>query len=165
MSPTNRTNLHAMIEGALCIALAIILSFIKILKMPQGGSITLEMMPLLFFAYRQGFRWGIIAGTLFGFLLFLTGGYFVHPLQFLLDYPIAFAAMGFAGLFPKHHIIGALLAGSIRLFCHTLAGVVFFAAYAPIGQNIWLYSFIYNATFLIPSLGLSTFVAWVLWKK
>jgi thiamine transporter len=75
------------------------------------------------------------------------------------------AAMGLGGIFSKHKLLSSLIAGSLRLFCHTLAGVIFFASYAPIGENVWIYSLIYNATFLVPSLALSAFIALILWRK
>lgn len=154
-----------LVEGALCLALSLILSSLKIFTMPQGGSITLEMLPLLFFAFRRGLKWGLLVGLLSGFLQIFFGGYIFHPLQALLDYPLAMAAMGLGGLFKNQKLLSALLAGFFRLFCHTLAGVIFFASYAPIGENVWLYSFVYNATFMIPSLLLSALVALLLWKK
>lgn len=156
---------QALVEGALCIALSVILSSFKIFRMPQGGSITLEMLPLLFFAYRRGAKWGIAAGGLSGFLQIMFGGFFAHPIQVLLDYPIALGCMGLGGLFKNHKIFSTILAGTGRLLCHVLSGVVFFSTYAPIGQNIWLYSLIYNATFLLPSLAISMMIAWILWKK
>lgn len=156
---------QALVEGALCIALSVILSSFKIFRMPQGGSITLEMLPLLFFAYRRGAAWGITAGGVSGFFQLIFDGFFFHPLQVLLDYPMAMACMGLGGLFKQHKVFSTFLAGTGRLFCHILSGVVFFSSYAPIGQNVWLYSLIYNATFLIPSLVLSMTLSWILWKK
>ena len=154
-----------LVEGALCLALSLILSSIKIFTLPQGGSITLEMVPLLFFAFRRGPKGGIFVGLLSGLLQIFLGGYIFHPLQALLDYPLAMAAMGLGGIFSKHKLLSSLIAGSLRLFCHTLAGVIFFASYAPIGENVWTYSLIYNATFLVPSLALSAFIALILWRK
>lgn len=164
-NPRASLKTQALVEGALCIALCVILSSFKIFRMPQGGSITLEMLPLLFFAYRRGVKWGIAAGVLSGFLQIMFGGFFAHPIQVLLDYPIALGCMGLGGLSKNHKIIGTCLAGAVRLLCHILSGVIFFSSYAPIGQNIWLYSFVYNTTFLFPSLLISMTLAWMLWKK
>jgi thiamine transporter len=49
--------------------------------------------------------------------------------------------------------------------CHVLSGVIFFASYAPEGQNVWIYSLVYNASFMAPSVIITAVVAWVLWKK
>ncbi len=156
---------RALVEGALCVALSVVLSYLKVFKMPQGGSITLEMAPLFFFAYRHGFKWGISAGALSGLLQMLFGGYIYHPVQAILDYPLAFACTGLAGAFGPHFLIGTAAAGFARFVCHVLSGVIFFASYAPAGQNPWIYSSIYNAGYMIPDLILCGGAAWILWKK
>lgn len=152
-------------EGALCVSLSVVLSYLKVFKMPQGGSITLEMAPLIFFAYRHGFKWGISAGALSGLFQMLFGGAVYHPLQAILDYPAAFACVGFAGAFGRHFVIASIVGGALRLLCHVVSGAVFFGSYAPAGQNPWLYSTIYNLTYMIPALIISGSVAWLLWKK
>lgn len=154
-----------LVEGALCVALSVVLSNLRIFTLPQGGSITLEMAPLLFFAYRHGFKWGIGVGALSGLFQLIFGGYIVHPLQAVLDYPLAFAAMGIEGLFQRRPIWGIFIAGLSRLLCHVLSGVVFFSSYVPEGQNVWLYSILYNGGYMVPSLVLSGFAAWLLWKR
>ncbi len=150
---------RALTEGAVAAALSLVLSNLKLFALPQGGSVTLEMAPLLAFALLRGPRAGIAAGTLSGLLQLFFGGYVVHPLQALLDYPVAFGAVGLAGLFRgdglPRQIAGLLLGGGTRLLCHVLSGVVFFASFAPQGTNVWLYSLSYNGTFLAPSLILS----------
>ena len=161
-----RSEVRILVESSLCIALYLILSAFKLFQMPQGGSITLGMVPLFIFAYRWGAKWGIIAGSVSGILHFLLiGGFFVHPLQIFLDVPLASGMIGLAGLFKNHKIIGILIAGGLRFSCHVLSGVIFFAEYAPIGQNIWIYSAIYNATYLLPSLIVCGIVSLILLKK
>ena len=158
MSPKTRV----LAEAAVTAALSLVLSSLKLFSLPQGGSVTLEMAPLLAFALLRGPRAGMAAGALSGLLQLLFGGYVVHPLQALLDYPGAFGALGLAGYLrdtPARQIGGILLGGSTRLLCHLLSGVVFFASFAPKGVNVWLYSLTYNATFLLPSLVLSGLVA------
>lgn len=154
-----------LVESSLCIALVLILSTIKLFRLPQGGSITLEMLPLLVLSMRWGVKWGVLSGIVAGTLQIAFGGFFVHPLQVLLDYPIALGAIGLSGIWKNHLIAGSLFAGGVRLFCHVLSGVIFFAAYAPPTENIWIYSFIYNLMFFLPSLLLSTLLAWLLIKK
>lgn len=157
-----------LVEGALCVALTLVLSHLKVFRMPQGGSITLEMAPLLFYAYRRGSKWGMSAGALSGFLQMLLGGYIVHPLQAALDYPLAFAAVGMAG-FAKNADYSVILytfcAGAARFLCHVASGAAFFGSYAPAGKNPWVYSAAYNATFMIPSLIICGVVAFLLWRK
>ncbi|MDR1944260.1 MAG: energy-coupled thiamine transporter ThiT [Synergistaceae bacterium] len=153
------------VEGALCVALAVVFSYFKMFSMPQGGSVTLEMAPLLFFSYRHGFKWGAAAGMMTGFLLMLFGGYVTHPVQAALDYPLAFACLGIAGFFRARPALGAVVSGIARLVCHVLSGVIFFASYAPEGQNPWAYSTVYNVSYMVPSLLLSGVLAFALWKK
>ncbi len=154
-----------LIESALCVALSVVLSYFKLLRMPQGGSVTLEMAPLLFLAYRHGFKWGIAAGAMSGLIQLLFGGYVVHPAQAILDYPLAFGCVGIAGLFGEKALLGTIVAGFSRFLCHVVSGAIFFAKYAPEGQNPWIYSIVYNATFIIPALILSAITALILWKR
>ena len=159
---------RVLVEGALCVALSVVFSGLKLFSMPQGGSITLEMAPLFFFAYKYGFGWGFAAGAIAGGFQIIFGGYVVHPIQAFLDYPAAFASIGIAGVFgqsTKEIIAGTLIASVARLVCHVMSGVIFFASYAPEGTNVWLCSFIYNVTFLVPAILISAALALTLWKK
>ncbi|MDR2780334.1 MAG: energy-coupled thiamine transporter ThiT [Synergistaceae bacterium] len=162
----NRT--RALVEGALCVALSVVFSNFKLFSLPQGGSVTLEMAPLLYFSYKYGYKWGVPAGAMSGLLQMLMGGYVAHPAQAVLDYPAAFACMGIGGVFGqsgKGAAAGTALAAIARMACHVLSGVIFFASYAPEGQNVWIYSLVYNASFMTPSIIITAVVAWVLWKK
>jgi thiamine transporter len=159
---------RALVEGALCVALSVVFSGFKLFSMPQGGSVTMEMAPILYFSYKYGYKWGVPAGAMSGLLQMLFGGYVAHPVQAVLDYPIAFACIGVGGVFGgsgKGAAAGAVLAAIARLACHVLSGAVFFAAYAPEGQNVWIYSLIYNASFMVPSIVLTAAAAWILRKK
>ena len=85
--------------AALSIALAFVLSYVKLFRMPNSGSVTLaSMLPLMLFSAAYGVGPGLLAGAAYGLLQYVQGGYFVHPIQFLLDYPIAFALIGLAGV-------------------------------------------------------------------
>ncbi|VDG19558.1 Substrate-specific component ThiT of thiamin ECF transporter [Lactobacillus acidipiscis] [Lactiplantibacillus mudanjiangensis] len=153
-------------ETAIGAALAIILSYIIIFRAPQGGSISLVMVPILWVALKNGLWAGVLCGVVTGSVTFMFGGFFMAPLQVLCDYVLAFGAIGVAGAFSKsflvavgQHRIGrvngeiilsGVLAGVLRLFFHTLAGIVFYSAYAPKGQPVWLYSITYNSLYVIP---------------
>jgi thiamine transporter len=169
---------RAIAEIGVAIALAAVLSWLAQsfpLRMPQGGSFGLEMLPVLFIAIRRGVVPGIVAGGLFG-LLQLTGiagtPYIYHPLQALLDYPLAFAALGLAGLVPVgsmedvHNLprlIAAVTVGAgARLVLHFLSGLIFFAAYAPGWEAPWLYSITYNLLYLLPSAIVTAICLWPL---
>ncbi|GAV23988.1 energy-coupled thiamine transporter ThiT [Carboxydothermus pertinax] len=150
-------NLRMVTRGGLALALGVVLSLIKIWQMPQGGSVTLlSMLPVIYFAYTEGLLPGILVGVLYGLVQYLIEPYFAHPLQFLLDYPVAFGALGLAGLFAnKSPYPGVVLAILGRFLSHLVSGAVFFASYAPKGQNPWVYSAIYNGSYLLPELFLT----------
>lgn len=135
-------------------ALAMVTSFIKLADLPFGGSITLfSMMFICLIGYIYGTRTGLITGLAYGILQFITGPYIYAPLQVLLDYPLAFGALGFAGVFSakKHGLISGYLLGVFgRYICHVISGYVFFAVYAPENINPFLYTLGYNAAYIVP---------------
>lgn len=142
--------------GGMCVALSFILSYIKLFEMPQGGSITLvSMLPVILFAFVCGPTAGIIAGLAYGFLQFFQDAYAANWISILLDYPLAFAWLGFAGILPKaikplelRFSLGILIAILGRFCMHLLSGAIFFGEYAPDGMNPWIYSSVYNAGYL-----------------
>lgn len=142
--------LKILVEGALSIALAVVLSYFKLFSMPQGGSVSLTLLPLLVFSFRSGWRYGIFVGAVTGLLRLMLGGYVVHPLQALLDYPVASGLVALAGFFPGKKWLGVLCACFANFTAAVLSGVVFFASYAPAGTNVWLYSILYNGSSLLP---------------
>lgn len=138
-----------LVQGALCIALAFVLSYIKLFSMPTGGSITLfSMLPIFVFAWMYGPTAGLLAGFAYSLLQVVQSAYIVHPAQFVLDYFISFTVLGVAGFFPKSLALGAGIGGLCRMICGIISGVVFFASYAKdYGySNAWAYSFMYNLT-------------------
>ncbi|MBM3450052.1 MAG: energy-coupled thiamine transporter ThiT [Armatimonadetes bacterium] len=150
-------------EIAVAVALSVVLGLVRIYHLPQGGSITAgSMVPIFLVAMRWGGRRGLVAGMLTGFANFLLAPTFVHPLQFLLDYPIAFAALGLAGFTGNRPALGVVVGGAARLFCHFLSGVVFFAAYAPKGTSPYLYSAVYNSSYMLPEIVTSVFLTLLL---
>lgn len=170
---SNRVRLLA--EIAVAAALSTVLSFITIWRMPQGGSVNLEMLPILFIAFRWGGVPGIITGLVHGMLQLVTGPYIVHPAQLILDYPLAYMLLGLAGFIPVFTSAGKIKAfsltaalivgGGARLLAHIFSGVIFFAHLAPEGQNPWIYSFIYNISHLLPALVISAVVIVILFKQ
>ena len=151
---------RTLVYGALCVALSFLLSYLKLFEMPQGGSLTLcSMLPLAFYANRFGVKNGMIAGAAMGFLQLLQNAYVVHWAQLLLDYPIAFAMIGLAGLFPESLPLGILVGGLGRIASSTISGGIFFAEYAWAGWNPWVYSVAYNIIALLPDAVLCIIVA------
>lgn len=134
-------------------ALAIVLGMVgKVLplQLPQGGSITLETLPIFFMAFWGGWRLGVLTGLLDGVLQLFLGAFIFHPIQVILDYPLPFAVLGLAGFWPQHIRLGILGVSLIRWVLHWVSGMVFFAEYAPEGTPVWLYSALYNGSFVLP---------------
>jgi len=156
---------RTMVEGALCVALSVALSMFKLFKMPQGGSVSMTTLPLLIFALRNGCFAGASAGFTAGIIRLFLGAYIVHPLQALLDYPVALAAIGLAGIFQRNIYLGVVTGMAGCLISYTLSGVIFFASYAPEGTNALLYSIIYNATFLVPEMLIDIILIRLLWSR
>lgn len=141
--------------------------YLPFLHLPQGGSITLaSMVPLLWFALRRGPRWGIEAGIVYGMvhILYISGELSL-PTQILLDYPLAFGALGLAGFFKTRPVIGVGIATLGRFICHFISGVIFFGQYAWEGWNVYAYSATYNATYLVPEFVVSAIIVFILLKR
>ena len=140
-----------LINVALMLALTIVLHQLRLFHMPQGGSITLgAMVPLLFLTYRYGAGIGCLAGFLYGMINLMQDAFIVHPLQVLFDYPLPYMALAIAAAVPGRLYVGAALAFSARFLCHYISGVVFFGSYAPPDMSPYLYSLVFNATYLVP---------------
>lgn len=140
-----------LINVALMLALTIVLHQLRIFHMPQGGSVTLgAMVPLLFLTYRYGAGIGCLAGFLYGMINLMQDAFIVHPLQVLFDYPLPYMALAIAAAVPGRIYLGAALAFTMRFLCHYISGVVFFGSYAPPDTSPYLYSLVFNATYLVP---------------
>lgn len=140
--------------------------YLPFLHLPQGGSITLgSMVPLLWFALRRGPRWGIEAGIVYGLVHLVLWGEIYYPTQIVLDYPLAFGALGLAGAFRSQPMIGVTVGIIARFVCHFLSGVIFFGEYAWAGWNVYAYSAAYNATYLIPEFIISAVIVYLLLKR
>lgn len=141
---------------AICIALATVTSFIKFGSLPFGGSVTLlSMCFITMTGYFFGARAGILSGIAYGVLQFILGPYFYTPVQVLLDYPLAFGALGLSGFFcnKKYGLVTGYIVGVIgRYIMHVISGYVFFAANAPKNMNPFVYTLGYNLTYILPEL-------------
>jgi thiamine transporter len=124
--------------------------------LPQGGSINLGMVPIFWLALRRGPKIGVFAGAVLGVVDLAIEPFVVNPAQFILDYPLAFACLGLAGFFRKPAgvgpIIGVIVGGTGRFLSHFVSGAIYFPNYAPVGMSPILYSAIYNATYMVPSI-------------
>ena len=157
--------LRCLCEGAVCVALSLVLSYLKI---PigagfggWGGSIDLVMIPLIVYAVHWGLGWGLGAGLVFGTLkFFLAGGAAVNWQSMLLDYSVAYMFVGFAGLMRRKRFglpMGALLGCIGRFVIHFISGVTVYAILVPteilglLTGSAALYSLLYNGTYMLPN--------------
>ena len=147
------------------IALSTVLSFVKFFSLPEGGSVTAgSMVPILWFSLRRGAKVGCTAGAIYGLVQLIFEPYVYNPVQVLLDYPIAFGALGLAGLFKKYHVFGTAVGIAGRFVAHFLSGIIFFWTYAPEGMSPIVYSAIYNGGYLGIELVISAVVIYLLSK-
>lgn len=157
-----------MTECAGIVALSVLCSFIKVWEMPQGGSVSLVMVPLFVMAYRRGAGAGMVTGVIYGAISMIYAGVIYHPLSILLDYLLAFGLVGIAGFFKKNTlgiILGTTVGVTGRFLSSLVSGAVLFAEAAPEGQNPWVYSLGYQATYLIPELFIAVVVMLLIYKK
>ena len=160
----NKTHLRirALCEGAILIAIAQILGYIKLFPMwPNGGSITLAAFPIALYAVRWGVGKGLLAGFVFGILQLLMDEAYAWGWQsMLLDYLVAFTPLGLAGLFKGKAwgIFPGILLGNLgRFIVHYISGVTIYRIYEPteipgIGtfDGAELYSLVYNGSYMLP---------------
>lgn len=138
--------------SSLLIAVAYVLSFVKILHLPFGGSITaFSMLFVGLPAYFFGVRYGFMASIIYSFLHLIIDPYIVHPFQVFLDYILPFSCFGVIGFFRNKNNglqIGYVLACFIRFFSSSLSGYIFFSEYAPEAWNPLIYTVVYNASYV-----------------
>lgn len=160
--------LHITAEAAIMIALAVILSFVKIWSMPQGGSVSLTMLPLFLLSFRRGPAVGVLSGIIYGAVSMLFDGIIYHPLSILLDYILAYGVLGISGFFKKNPlgiVLGTTFGSALRFLCSFLSGAVLFAEYAPKGQNPFVYSLIYNLSYILPETLICIVALFFLFKR
>ncbi len=144
---------------AIFTALATVLSTIVVYVMPQGGSITLaSMVPIIWLALRRGPKVGLVTAVIYGAIQFALMPYAIDPIQVILDYILAFGVLGLAGFFPKYPVLGATVGVSLRFVMSFISGVVYWAPiYAP-NLNPYVYSAVYNGSYMLPELVITVFV-------
>ncbi len=138
--------------SALCLALAFVLSNIKLFKAPMGGSVTIfSMFFVTYIGYLYGPRVSLSAAFAYGLLQMIVDPYIISVPQMLCDYVLAFTALGLSGFFhnTKYGMYKGYIAGVLgRYVFAVLSGVIFFADYAPEGWSPFVYSAAYNGSYL-----------------
>ena len=175
MKNTMKQKILCIAEGAVIIALAYVIELLCVwlnaisgvsALLPFGGTITISMLPIAYYSYRRGTAWGLGVGFVYSLLQMMLG-FYVPPantwwalvLCIVLDYLVAFTVVGLAGLFAKPfgkyrlagYCTGAVIVCLIRFVSSFLSGVILWGSYAPEGMNVWHYSLVYNASYMLPN--------------
>jgi thiamine transporter len=164
--PSRHNLLLRLVTSAILIALAAVLSNIKMFQLPLGGSITLlSMLPVCLLSLKYGVKWGLVCGFLYAVtqLAFGLGDVMSWGLTpatlvgcILFDYILPFSALGLAGVFGNETtpriLAGISFALVIRFLCHFISGAIVFAIWVPEGWNVYLYSIAYNGAYMGPEL-------------
>ena len=155
--------LRALTEGAIFVALAQVLSYLKLWEMPWGGSVVLAMVPIVLYAVRWGIVPGLLAGFVFGILQFVFDGGFAIGWQSIIgDYLLAFTVIGLAGLVKREKngaiYTGTVIGGLARFLVHYVVGATIWAEYMPeeffgmAMKSPWFYSLLYNIAYMGPNI-------------
>ena len=159
---TNRKShlyVRMLCEGAILLAMGLVLNALKLYQFPNGGSVDLAMIPIFFFAIRWGAGPGLLVGFAFGLLqMFIDGAIAWGWQSLLLDYLVAFTPLGLAGLFRYRKggiFAGTLLGCILRFIVHYISGVTIYAIVAPTElfamtfTEPWMYSLAYNGSYML----------------
>ena len=175
-----QTKMLRLVESGLMLAVATVLSLVKVLDLPYGGSITaFSALPLLLVAYRHGTPWGLLTAFSHALIQLLLGmgtlSYATSAMAavaiLLLDYLLAFTVLGLGGIFRRRIesqgtalVLGALLTGVLRYGLHVIAGCTVWAGLSIPTEAALLYSLAYNATYMLPETLVTMLGAWYLSK-
>lgn len=156
-------NIKSLAFCAMAIALATVLSYIKLFQFPTGGSVTLlSMLAICLPGYFFGAGIGIISGIAYGILQFILDPFVVAPIQVFLDYICAFGALGIAGVFKSDSrfglIKGYILAATVRYAFAVMSGYIYFGEYAWEGWGAFNYSLAYNSLYIYPEVAITVVI-------
>jgi thiamine transporter len=164
-----QSNLKAVTECGMLMATALALSYFKVFQMPGGGSVSFSCLPLFLLAARHGLHRGVACCGLYGLLLLINSPTILHPIQFLMDYPLAYASIGVSGAVlwntPLKAVTATTAANFIRLHFHVIAGAVYFSANSNTAKQALIASYAYNLSHLLPEIIISATFAFFLIKN
>ena len=174
MSTKRHLRIRALTEGAMLVAAAQVLSFIKLYEFPQGGSVTAAMFPILLYAVRWGLGRGLLAGFTFGTLQLIFDGAYAWGWQsMVLDYLLAFTPLGLAGVFRGKAwgiFPGTILGCAGRFAVHYLSGVTIYRITMPtqipgfgVFDSAEVYSLVYNGCYMLPCTVIALVIAGALY--
>ncbi len=166
-----------LVECALMIAMSTVLSMFKVFAMPQGGEVTCaSMVPLVLVSYRHGLKWGVSTAFAHSLLQMIikfnappANTFAAFAAVVLLDYVLAFTVLGTASFFgrPFKNRTASVAAGAVavtflRFLCSFLSGILIWGSYAPEGTPVWLYSLVYNGSYMLPEMVITAVVSVIL---
>lgn len=139
--------------ASMAIALAVVTSMIKVIRLPMGGAATLfSMLFIVLIGYWYGIRAGLTTALAYGVLQLLLDPYIISIPQVMLDYILGFGALGLSGIFAnsKHGLVKGYIMGVVgRFICSFLSGWIFFAVYTPeFFNSAVIYSIVYNGSYI-----------------
>ena len=174
MNTQSHLRVRMLTEGAAMVALAFVLSLIKLAEAPNGGSVTAAMLPLAIYAVRWGLRPGLGAGFVFGLMQLIFDGAYAWGWQsMLLDYLVAFPPLGLAGLFkgkPWGLFVGTAVGCFGRFVIHYISGVTVYKILAPtefMGRTFTspaIYSLAYNGSYMLPNTIIALMIALLIYR-
>lgn len=140
-----------LVNIAAIAVLAAVLSLFELFRMPQGGSITLYLVPLFFGAFNEDLKTNVFIAIITATLQIFLGGYILNPVQILLDYYLPVLFICTSAIFSLNRFVNLGLGSMLAMVSYVISGMVFF-------QTPFVASVIYNATFFIPTLILNMIV-------
>ena len=174
MKTNSHLKLRALCEGAIFVALAQVISYLKFFELPQGGSVSVGMLPIFLFCARWGFGPGMLASITYSLLQLLLDGAYAWGWQSMIgDYILAFSVLGLAGLFHKQKygfFTGTVVGCVARFLVAYVVGATIWAEYMPenfFGMTMttpWFYSALYNGSYIVIDMILCLAVGALLWK-
>ena len=176
-----RRNVLALVETAMMVALAVGLELLSSLipgPWAYGGSVSFGAIPIFYLSYRRGWKWGISAGFVYACVQMMLGlslppanTFTAVMLCILLDYVVAFTVLGLASAFAAPfqssdkpatriagYVFGAVAASFMRFICSFASGVILWDSYTPEGMSVWVYSFVYNGSYMLGNAAIAAVV-------
>ena len=170
----NHLKVRALCEGAIMVALATVLGYLKLFELPQGGAISIGMLPVLFYCCRWGLKNGLLCAFAYGLLqLMFDGAYAWGWTSMLLDYIVAYTLLGFAGFFARKKngiFLGTAVGCALRFVAHFISGITIYRIYEPTElfntsfTNPYLYSAAYNGSYMVIDLVLCLVITALLYR-
>lgn len=174
------SKLNVLVEGAVMVAFAEALEYIPHTVGVSAIEVQFGLIPVVLYALRRGVNPGLLAGLVWGILDMVlrgfSGGSVLNAWQGLLEFPVAFALVGLAGISARglrqtrssgvaitFIIFGTVLGTVAKYFCHFIAGIIYWGSYAPKGQSAWLYSLIINGGSALASIAAAGAVLVIIW--